>query len=300
MVFPASVLDDYSIHRPYEIPPLILFTIALMYLYKKRLYLQRDVIYKGILIYLIIDIFSQIIMSYSIQSFDTAHNLAHVLKDVGYFVNIIALAVSGVRFTISLKERNELIKNQYEGIKTSEKIKDEFINIAAHELRTPIQPILAFSIFLSDKNGPVEEYKEHIDIAFKLLYEDQEIDLKQEFDEQKTSLFIYADRNRILQVISNVLINSVKFTKKGNIVVLVRKKNSMVLVQVKDSGPGIDRQILPKLFDKFITVYPSGTGLGLYICKSIVETHGGKIWAENNQNNVGASFSFTLPADEDI
>lgn len=70
MVFPASVLDDYSLHRPYEIPPLILFTIALIFFYKKRLYLKKDVIYKGILIYLLVDIFSQIIMSYSTQSFD--------------------------------------------------------------------------------------------------------------------------------------------------------------------------------------------------------------------------------------
>ncbi len=117
--------------------------MALIFFYKKRLYLKKDVLYKGILDYLLLDIFSQIITSYSTQSFDTAHNLAHVLKDVGYFVNIIALAISGIRYTINLKERNELIQNQYEKIKESEKIKDEFINIAAHELRTPIQPILA-------------------------------------------------------------------------------------------------------------------------------------------------------------
>jgi len=98
-------------------------------------------------------------MSYSTQSFDTAHNLAHVLKDVGYFVNIIALTISGIRYTINLRERNELIQNQYEKIKESEKIKDEFINIAAHELRTPIQPILALSIFLADKKREIENIR---------------------------------------------------------------------------------------------------------------------------------------------
>ena len=99
-------------------------------------------------------------MSYSTQSFDTAHNLAHVLKDVGYFVNIIALTISGIRYTINLRERNELIQDQYEKIKESEKIKikDEFINVAAHELRTPIQPILALSIFLANKEGEIEEH----------------------------------------------------------------------------------------------------------------------------------------------
>ena len=98
-------------------------------------------------------------MSYSTQSFDTAHNLAHVLKDVGYFVNIIALAIAGIRYAINLKERNELIQNQYEKIKESEKIQDEFINIAAHELRTPIQPILALSIFLSAKKREIENIR---------------------------------------------------------------------------------------------------------------------------------------------
>ena len=147
MVFPARVLDDYSLLRPYEIPPLILFCLALFFFYKKRLYLKKGVIYKGILIYLIVDIFSQIIMSYSVQSFDTAHNVAHVVKDLGYIVNIIALAISGIRCTINLQERNELIQNLYEKIKESEKLKDEFINIAAHELRTPIQPILPFLSF---------------------------------------------------------------------------------------------------------------------------------------------------------
>ena len=349
-VFPASVLDEYSIHRPYEIPPLVLFVLALFFFYKKKLYLKKDIIYKGILIYLIIDIFSQIIMSYSTQSFDTAHNVAHVLKDLGYFVNIIALAISGIRYTINLQERNELIQNQYEQIKESEKLKDEFINIAAHELRTPIQPILALSIFLYNKNGTIEQYKEHIEIiiknskrlqklseeildaariesrslnlnlekfdiisvmhttvrdyanqinsdnvTIKFFHENTEIDLNLSLEDKKRSLFVYADKDRINQVMSNVLINSIKFTKRGNIEVGIRKGNDLIFVRIKDSGPGIDRDILPRLFDKFITGSPSGTGLGLYICRNIIEAHGGSIWAENNDDNKGATFTFTLP-----
>ena len=352
MVFPASVLDDYSLHRPYEIPPLILFTMALIFFYKKRLYLKKDVIYKGILIYLLVDIFSQIIMSYSTQSFDTAHNLAHVLKDVGYFVNIIALAISGIRYTINLKERNELIQNQYEKIKESEKIKDEFINIAAHELRTPIQPILALSIFLATKKGEIEDkYKDHIEIiiknskrlqklseeildaakiesrsldlnlerfdllglmttlisdystqaernniSMKFINDGKDIDLNIQFEKQEIiKLFVYADKNRIIQVLSNILINSIKFTKKGGITIVVKRTYNRVLVKISDSGPGIDKEVLPRLFDKFITGSPSGTGLGLYICKNIVEAHGGNIWAKNNDENKGATFTFTLP-----
>ena len=350
MIFPASVLDEYSVHRPYEIPPLILFVLALVFFYKKKLYLKKDVIYKGILIYLIIDIFSQIIMSYSIQSFDTAHNVAHVLKDLGYFVNIIALAISGIRYTINLRDRNELIQNQYEQIKESEKLKDEFINIAAHELRTPIQPILALSIFLYSKNGTIDEYKEHIEIiiknskrlqklseeildaariesrslnlnlekfdiisvmhtmvrdytnqingnnvTIKFFHENTELDLNLDMEKQKKTLFVYADRDRINQVISNVLINSIKFTKQGNITVDIKRGDNYIFVRIKDSGPGIAQDILPRLFDKFITGSPSGTGLGLYICKNIIEAHGGSIWAENNVENKGATFTFTLP-----
>ena len=118
--------------------------MTLIFFYKKRLYLKKDVIYKGYFIYLLVDIFSQIIMSYSTQSFYTAHNLAHILKDVGYCVNIIALTISGIKYTINLKESNELIQDQYEKIKESEKIKDEFINVAAHELRTQFNPYLHF------------------------------------------------------------------------------------------------------------------------------------------------------------
>ena len=147
------MLDDYSLHRPYEIPPLVLFSITLFFFYKKRLYIKKDIIYKGILGYLLVDIFSQIIMSYSTESFDTAHNMAHVLKDVGYFINIIALTLSSIQHIVKLRENNELIKNNIEKLKESEKMKDEFINVAAHELRTPIQPILGLSKILSDRNG---------------------------------------------------------------------------------------------------------------------------------------------------
>lgn len=354
VIYPASFLDEYSLHRPYEIPPLILFCITLFFFYKKKLYLKKDVIYKGILVYLIVDVFSQVIMSYSTAPFDTAHNMAHVLKDVGYFVNIIALALSGIQYTVTLKERNKLIQNQYEKIKESEKVKDEFINVAAHELRTPIQPILALSIFLSDKRGAIEEYREHIDIIIKnskrlqklaeeildaakiesrslnldlekfdlgvvisnlirdripmigkdngddniiirFFSDGKEISLKSQNEQTGNEMVVFADRNRITRVIANILSNSVKFTKNGEIDIILQKNKNQIFIKIKDSGPGISREVLPKLFDKFITGSPSGTGLGLYISKNIVEAHGGQIWAENNPSNTGATFTFTLP-----
>ena len=105
LVFPASVIDEYSLHRPYEIPPILLFSVALFYFYKKQLYKRKDMVYKGIAIYLILDIFSQIIMSYSSIPFDTPHNVSHVLKDAGYFVNIIALSLSSIQSNVRIEKK---------------------------------------------------------------------------------------------------------------------------------------------------------------------------------------------------
>jgi signal transduction histidine kinase len=117
------------------------------------------------------------------------------------------------------------------------------------------------------------------------------------------SLPIEADRDRITQVISNLLSNAIKFTsKKGEVEEIIsvsaERKNSNqeeVIVSIKDTGEGINPEILPRLFTKFATRSFSGTGLGLYISKSIVEAHGGKMWAENNPDGRGAKFTFTLP-----
>jgi hypothetical protein len=210
-VFRASVIDDYSIHRPYEIPSLVLFVVALFYFYKNQLYKRTDAFYKGLLGYLIVDIFSQIIMSYSAASFDTAHNVAHVLKDAGYFVNIIALALSSIQYNAELREINQRLKKSNERLKEGKEVKERvIININAE------------------------------------------------------------------------------------------KVDGEAIVSIKDAGTGIDPEIVPRLFEKFASKSFSGTGLGLYLCKSIVEAHGGNIWAENNPDGKdgkggGATFSFSLP-----
>jgi two-component system, OmpR family, sensor histidine kinase VicK len=99
-------------------------------------------------------------------------------------------------------------------------------------------------------------------------------------------------------VVDNLLSNAIKFTKEGTIVTTVKEEEDQqrkLVVNVKDSGDGIDPDILPKLFSKFATKSYHGTGLGLYICKGIIEAHGGKIWRENNVGGKGATFTFSLP-----
>jgi signal transduction histidine kinase len=98
-------------------------------------------------------------------------------------------------------------------------------------------------------------------------------------------------------VISNLLNNAIKFTKQEGIITMkAEKKDNKVIISVKDNGRGIDPQIIPRLFTKFATKSETGgTGLGLFISKSIVEAHGGNIWAENNTDDKGATFYFSLP-----
>jgi two-component system sensor histidine kinase VicK len=126
---------------------------------------------------------------------------------------------------------------------------------------------------------------------------------------QPRDIFIEADKARIAQVISNILNNAVKFTEAkakeareggSGIINIDAEKfdDGQTLVSIKDTGIGIDPGIMPKLFEKFASKSYQGTGLGLYICKSIIEAHGGKIWAENNNihGEIGSTFTFTLPS----
>ena len=134
----------------------------------------------------------------------------------------------------------------------------------------------------------LREYEQTIQLKtnLKLIYESSEIN----------EIIIEADRNRLCQVIQNLLKNAIQFTKEGSITVIVQTKENEILVSIKDTGTGIHSEVLPKLFTKFATkTMTGGTGLGLFISKSIIEMHGGRIWATNNKEGVGATITFTLP-----
>jgi signal transduction histidine kinase len=137
------------------------------------------------------------------------------------------------------------------------------------------------------------------------------IKLVYESPDNNDGIIIEADRNRLSQVIHNLLHNAIKFTKEGSITVIVERKKDItndkyeeILVSIKDTGTGIHPELLPNLFTKFTTKSRiGGTGLGLFICKSIIEMHGGKIWATNNkekdrEKDVGSTFTFSLPVKE--
>jgi two-component system, OmpR family, sensor histidine kinase VicK len=235
----------------------------------------------------------------------------------------------------SLWKQTEL----YEQLKVNEKMQMEFINVAAHELRTPIQPILGLSEVLLNKDGNIEQYhellntisrnakrlqkltenildvsriesqtlnlhKERVNINEKIRNAVKDIEsqihnpeLKIAFLASKDPIYVKADKTRLYQVIANLLGNAIKFTKQGSISVSVdvNDNNNEFVISVKDTGEGIHSDILPRLFTKFATRSEVGTGLGLFISKSIVEAHGGKMWAKNNSDGKGATFHFTLP-----
>jgi two-component system, OmpR family, sensor histidine kinase VicK len=233
---------------------------------------------------------------------------------------------------------------EYEKQKEADKMKNEFINIAAHELRTPIQPILGLSQIMRSTKVNINEYDEFLDaiinnakrlqrlandildatqIESHLLKLDKkpfnlsEIisdtvqgykhQIEKDDDDNNNLKLIYesnkggtitleGDKNKISQVISNLLSNAIKFTEEGTILVKAEKnKDEEVIVSVKDTGTGIDPEIFPRLFSMFVSKSYEDTGLGLFISKSIVVAHGGRIWAENNSDGKGASFSFTVP-----
>jgi len=244
-----------------------------------------------------------------------------------------------------------------EQFKLSDKMQREFINIAAHELRTPAQSVLGYAELMRenalDKQAKIGESIEEIEAIYRNAVrlqkltndildvsriESQTLNLDKEvFDLNELmqrivqdyksylrrhsdsisntkspvqlfgytgdcELIIEADRDRINQSISNLINNAIKFTsQKGGIISIKTEKrndkgeNQEVIIDVKDTGEGIHPEIIPRLFTKFASMSNSGTGLGLYISKSIVEAHGGRIWAENNSDGKGATFSFSLP-----
>jgi signal transduction histidine kinase len=255
----------------------------------------------------------------------------------------------------SFKSFFELLWNEHalnEELRRIDKVQKEFINIAAHELRTPIMPILEEAEYIehqfNDNQRKVVVENEQIALIIRnakrlerlasdildvskiesqslklnkerfnlnnVLYDtiqdiqnrlanDNGLDNSVEVYYEPKDIIVEADKGRITQVVSNLLNNAVKFTQKGTITVsigLERKKeddyNDNVVISVEDTGHGIDSEILPKLFTKFTTKSETaGTGLGLFISKNIVEAHGGKMWAQNNPDDKGATFAFSLP-----
>jgi signal transduction histidine kinase len=254
------------------------------------------------------------------------------------------------RLVEDLNQSNRQLLQTIEKLKTENTKLQLFINIAAHELRTPIMPIVGYSEMLLEDIGDRKEIRGIIYNAKRLdqlagnilegaKIENQSLQLnKEQFNlkdiltdiiddynnlltikESKDvklryepkDILIVADKVRVGRVISNLLNNAIKFTSRGEITISVIKLkhnnnnnnnndddddgSGEIQVNIKDTGTGLSPAILPKLFSKFVSTDSGGTGLGLFVSRNIVEAHGGKIQAQNNDDGIGAMFSFTIP-----
>ncbi len=239
----------------------------------------------------------------------------------------------------------------YEKMKASDRMKSEFINIAAHEIRTPVQPILGRAEILKEEiesgNYDMESVREAVEMIIRnsqrlhrltedlltvsriernvLILNRHDFDLNSVIDnaindiknqlqiitkditilyQPKEKIIVNADKDKITQVIHNLLNNAIKFTDRGTVTIMVEKENKdgSTLFKIRDTGIGIDASLFPRLFQIFATntigtsFNQSGSGVGLYISKNIIEAHGGRIWAENNEDGKGATFTFMLPS----
>jgi len=287
-----------------------------------------------------------------IETRDDAKDNSYDASGLATYSNSKYIALSYASIFESLWIQAELykqLKEANEQLKQHDKMQKEFINLAAHELRTPIQPIIGFTEIVSSKIKDTDQ-RELLDAVTRnakrlqrlvddiidvtkiesqsLKLNKEELDLnhvitniiddyntlivsgnhkvKLYFNPFKETLLIKADKERISEVISNLLSNAIKFTKEDTIFISIEKReddnnenNNYALVTVKDTGEGIDPEILPNMFSKFITKSFEGLGLGLYISQHIVKAHGGKIEGKNNANGIGAEFGFTLPLIKD-
>ena len=269
---------------------------------------------------------------------------------------IIAIGASAVTAAIvilqwnknlekTIAQRTALLREANEQLTVHDKLQREFINIAAHELRTPLQPILGLSQILESKFGErseemkviarnarrlerltqdildvskiesgaltlniqtidldevissvIMDYRNSLTDAIRTDNNNKKEKVKIKYEPKK--LMVKGDRERIQQVISNLINNALRFTKEGAIVVKTQVIDGLAQIAVKDTGSGIDPEIMPRLFEKFVTKSEKGTGLGLYISNNIVQAHGGNMWAENNADGKGATFAFTLPLEK--
>jgi two-component system, OmpR family, sensor histidine kinase VicK len=315
----------------------------------------------------------------------------HATIGLSTFSNSKSTVASYSAIFENLSKQNQLykqLKDAYKIVENTNAIQKEFIDIAAHELKTPIMPILGYAeLLLEDETDDNKRqalmgiinnserlrklasdvldiakmdsntfrlYKEPINLNYLIsnivkdylkrqeqgkarditrlisnVNDNGHSNKNNDDDDNKSKksetklffestvkedIFVEADKDRIMQVMYNLLDNAFKFTdfNGGSVRITLEKQEQQTeertpqkqesenaIISIKDTGIGIDPEILPRLFSKFASKSFEGTGLGLFISKSIIEAHGGKMWAENNVDGNGATFSFSLPLIEE-
>lgn len=247
-----------------------------------------------------------------------------------------------------LQSANNLLAEANDQLQIHDRLQREFVNVAAHELKTPIQPLLGAAELIESQfhekakievtrseidmivrnakrlerlssdilemshieSGALKLHKENFSLAYIIAEAVKDAKAQSNLDPDKLTItyhpddiFVYADRGKITQVVTNLLTNAIKFTKEGTITIATQKDeaNGFARVTISDTGSGIHSEVMPRLFQKFVTKSERGTGIGLYISKKIIDAHVGEISGKNNLGGPGATFAFTVPLayDED-
>ncbi len=227
-------------------------------------------------------------------------------------------------------------------LKKSERLKTEFMNIAAHELKSPVTPIKGYLDLIISSKDANEQIKNWAKVSLRnaerllglvndildvsrldtdtMRFEMEKLnpieilneiaeDMKPIIEVKNIKFIInipkvlpnlMGDKHRLSQVLKNLLVNAIKFTDNGAITLEAVKKDKCIEIIVRDTGIGISKDELKKIFNKFYQAYTGddrkneGTGLGLFICKQILHKHNGILWAESELGR-GSSFHIELP-----
>jgi signal transduction histidine kinase len=284
-------------------------------------------------------IYSQVEQVLFVQKLQTVAMLAAVVAAVSAL--IIYLSKWNKALDNKVKQRTSELEAANNQLEVRDKLQNDFINIAAHELRTPIQPMLGVvelmegslnggdsvevkrdEIEMLSRNanrlerlssqllemariegGALQLHLEPVDISNEIRHIIQNLqntlqkDIVVRYADPEKPLIVQGDKTRLFEVLSNLVSNAIKFTDQGAVTISTEQSadGNQALVKIVDTGSGIDAEIMPRLFTKFATKSDSGTGIGLYISKKIIEQHNGKIWAQNNPSGRGATFTFSLP-----
>ncbi len=274
------------------------------------------------------------------------HERVWLMVQIGIIVVVGAIAMALRHFfgqinsdlKREIDSKTEELQKANKKLQELDRLKDEFISIASHELKSPIQPIFGFAELAQSGDIDQKEAWDGVTALAKKLQnlandvldvtriESNRLSIYTEkmsvnqliqetihmvrtglasnisiLEELDSDVEIQADRTRLEQVLRNIINNSIKFTEKGHIKVktILSAKSNEVIVSISDTGLGIPEDILPKIFGKFVTKGHErenlgGNGLGLFLCKGIIDAHGGKISAKNNKDG-GATFEFSLP-----
>ncbi|MBA3750998.1 MAG: HAMP domain-containing histidine kinase, partial [Nitrosopumilus sp.] len=210
--------------------------------------------------------------------------IAHEIKSpIQSILGLSEIVESNTR--LNSEQKNELLKIMFRNTRKLDLLTNNILDYARFENNLFDLNLESFDI--------IKLIEELID-DYRLDANKKEVVIEHIY--QENPLFISADRLRMMEVIDNLLHNSIKFTDNGHISIYTKIVKNNIMIEISDTGCGIPEKSISNVFSKFFTTDKLGTGLGLFISKTIVEKHGGKINVKNNHQQRGCTFFVEIPS----